>query len=319
MKEKVVLLTGASGFIGKAIQKNLGDNNRIFGFRSIKYDLMNLNDCKKVLNDSNPDVVIHAAAWYGGIQFNKIHLAQMYYKNILMNTYLLEACREYAEKKKNLIVLAIGSACAYPGYKDGFLHESDLFDGPLNDSVLTYGFIKRALFIQGLSYHLQYGMRIIHPLLANVIGPGDTYEEERAHVVTALVKRFVEAKYKNESQVVIWGTGQAEREFIHVNDVVSGIEFLLDNYKDYKDPINLGTGIGTKISELTEIIKNVTRYSGKIVYDISKPDGTLKKTLNIDRIKKLGWRPKYTIEESIKEVVEDFINTHMKYRHRKNK
>ncbi len=250
---------------------------------------MALDACLRCLLEHPCDVLFHAAAYYGGIGINQTEPAKLYYTNLVMGANLMEAARLANVAK----VVNIGTACSYPGYLEGDLMEEDLWGGPCHASVVNYGLTKKMLAVQGQAYKKQYGLESIHLILTNLYGPGDSYNPDRSHVVAALVRKWVEAEMAGAASIEVWGTGKPIREFIYVEDCADAIVLAAEKYHDVTLPLNIGTGIGTSIRELVETINDVTGFKGKIDWNADKPDGALKKVLDVTRMTRHldGWNP----------------------------
>jgi GDP-L-fucose synthase len=286
--DKKVTVTGGAGFLGKHLVKRLENMGAaVYVPRQRDYNLTNLDAGLKCLLEHPCDVLIHAAAYYGGIGINVNEPASLYYRNLVMGANLMEAARLAKVAK----VVNIGTACSYPGYLEGHLKEDDLWSGPCHASVVNYGLTKKMLAVQGQAYKKQFGLNSIHLILTNLYGPGDSYNPDRSHVVAALVRKWVEADLNKAPSVEVWGTGKAIREFIYVEDCADAIVLAAEKYNDAAMPLNIGTGIGTSIRELAETVHNVSGYQGKMTWNTDKPDGAPLKVLDVTRMKSVldGW------------------------------
>ena len=293
---KRVLVTGGSGFLGRHVVSQLRDQGaQVFAPRSKEYNLTRIEDTMQALNAVSPDIVIHAAANVGGIGYNRLFPAQIFRDNLLMACNILEACARVGIEK----LAIVGSACAYPGEASGDLREEQLLSGPLHPSVACYGLSKRALFIGSEAYRNQYGLNSIFLVITNLYGPWDKYDPNESHVVAALVRRFIEAKEANQPEVICWGTGTPVREFLYVEDCAQAISVAVEKY-DKPGPLNIGTGIGNSIEELAVTTAEVVGYTGEIRWDTTKPDGALRKVLDVTRMKtELDWQPKTSLKEGL--------------------
>jgi len=296
-----IFVPGGSGFVGQAVVRKLKERNLNFLSLSDKEgcDFRNFNQTKELFEKEKPDFVINCAAFVGGIQFGYEHPAEIFYNNILMSTYLMEAAR-LVEVKRFINPI---SNCVYPAHLREF-KEEDLWSGPIHESVLTYATVRKASFIQGWAYNKQYGFDSVHLILPNMYGPHDHFDEIRSHALSALTMKFIEAKRKNLPEVVVWGTGRPIREWLYVEDGAEALVRALDiPYQE--GPINIGKGEGISIKDLSELIKKITGYQGKIVFDASKPDGAPCKIMVAEKMKKIfNWEPKTTLEGGIKKTVE---------------
>lgn len=305
IKYKKIFVPGGDGFLGKSVTSKLKDKK--IGFVSLSlgdsYDFRDFEKTRKLFEKERFDAVINCAAYVGGIQFGYEHPGEIFYNNILMSTFLMEAARLTGAKR---FVNPI-SNCTYPARLTNF-KEEDWWSGPLHESVLAYGFVRRASWVQGWAYKRQYNFDSIHLILPNMYGPGDHFDEVRSHALGALVMKFTEAKRKNLPSVSVWGTGKPIREWLYVED---GAEALLKalEIEPTIEPINIGVGRGVSVLELAELIKQAAGFRGKIVLDESKPDGALCKIMNAGKMKDIfKWTPETSLEDGIKKTVEWYEN-----------
>ncbi len=300
--DKRVTVTGGAGFLGKHLVKRLERMGaKVFVPRRADYNLTALDACMKCLLEHPCDILIHAAAYYGGIGINVTQPASLYYTNLVMGANLFEAARLTKTGK----VVAIGTACSYPGYLEGHLKEEDLWAGPCHASVVNYGLTKKMLAVQAQAYKRQYGLDSIHLILTNLYGPGDSYNPDRSHVVAALVRKWVEAEAAQAPSVEVWGTGKPIREFIYVEDCADAILLAAERYNDATMPLNIGTGVGTSIRELAETVHDVTGFRGKLVWNTDKPDGALMKVLDVARLTAVldGWTAPTNLRDGLAKTV----------------
>lgn len=299
-KNKKVVVTGGAGFLGSHIGtrlENLGAS--VFIPRKNNYDFTTLEACSRCMSDASPDIVIHGAAYYGGIWINQLYPGRIYYENLVMGANIMEAAR-IAEIEK---FIAIGTACSYPGYLEGELSEDKLWDGPPHETVINYGMTKKMMAVQAMAYKKQYDFDAIHLILTNLYGPGDSYNPDRSHVVAALIRKFVEAKLEGSVSVEVWGSGKPIREFIYVEDCADAIVRASQVYKDVT-PLNIGTGIGTSIRELAEIIHEASGFQGKITWNSTKPDGQMKKILDVSRMETaLDWKSGTSLKDGLEKTI----------------
>ncbi len=299
---KRVTVTGGAGFLGQHVVKRLEDfGAQVFVPRQKDYNLTALDSCMRCLLEHPCDVLFHAAAYYGGIGINVNEPAKLYYTNLVMGANLMEAARLAKVDK----FVAVGTACSYPGYLEGELKEADLWAGPCHASVINYGLTKKMMAVQAQAYKRQYGLDSVHLILTNLYGPGDSYNPDRSHVVAALVRKFVEAEQAKAPSVEVWGTGKPIREFIYVEDCADAIVLAAEKYSDCALPLNLGTGIGTTIRELSDAVCEASGYKGKMVWNTDKPDGALKKVLDVTRMKQVldGWMPPTGLKAGLAKTV----------------
>ena len=299
---KKIFVAGGNGFLGKRVVKKLEERNIDYVSLSLRdgSDFRNFDQTKKLFEKERFDAVINCAAFVGGIQYGFEKPGEIFYNNILMSTYLMEAAR--LTKVKRFINPI--SNCSYPYHLTKDFKEEEWWDGPLHESVLVYGFVRKASWVQSWAYYKQYGFKTINLILPNMYGPGDHFDEKRSHALGALIMKLVEANRKNLPSVTVWGTGKPIREWLFVDD---GAEILIRalEIEPTIEPINVGVGKGISIMELAELIKEIVGYEGRIALDKSKPDGTPYKTMDNERLKKIfNWEPPTSLEEGIKKTVE---------------
>ena len=302
LKNKKILVTGGSGFLGRVICKKLEERGaKVLAPRSTEMDLLSRASVENYFYEHDFDFVIHSAAYYGGLGINSTYPADIFYRNTIMYANVLEACAGINLDK----IVLIGTACAFP---DGLeiLKEEDLWSGPVHKSVQNYGAVKKMMQIGLESYNKQHGLNGNHVLLANLYGEWDSYNPERSHVVAALIRKFVEAKMNNDSSVEIWGSGRPIREFLYIQDAAEGIVRATESYDDI-EPMNIGTGIGTSIKGLVELIVEITEYNGEIVANVDKPDGQYKKIFDVTKMRdKLGWGPPTSLANGLIKTINWF-------------
>jgi len=297
-----LLLLGATGFLGGRIARRLTADGVVFVpvSRSLGTDLRDPAQFRAVF-EAHPgiDVVLHAAAFVGGIRFGLAHPGEIYHHNALMNAHLFELAREFGVRR---IVNPI-SNCSYPRDLDRAFREEAWWDGPLDESVLAYGFVRKASYVQSWAYHRQYGLETITLLVPNMYGPGDHFDEVRSHALGALVMRIARAERLGQPEVVVWGSGRPVREWLYVDD---GVEAMLRAaaVPHTPDPINIGIGSGVSIRELAEMIRDAVGYRGRLAFDPSQPDGAPYKVMDVERCDAVfGWRPRTALAEGLAETV----------------
>ena len=262
-----------------------------------KYDLRKYEDCLAVSRKG--DVIIHLAANVGGIGYNREFPATLFDDNILMGTFMMMAARAAKVEK----YVAMGTICAYPKFTPIPFKEENLWNGYPEETNAPYGLAKKMQLVQAEAYKQQYGFNAIFLLPVNLYGPGDNFDPKSSHVIPALIRKFVEAKKKNNSEVIVWGTGKASREFLYVDDAAEAIVSATEKYNKAL-PVNLGAGREIKIKELVELIKEYTGYQGKIVWDKEKPDGQPRRMLDTSRAKKeFGFSAKTSFEKGLKDTI----------------
>jgi GDP-L-fucose synthase len=295
-----ILVTGATGFLGKRVCKKL-DKRRLEYVRtslSLGTDLRECGRCDRLWAEVKPDVVLHCASYVGGIQFGMKNQAKIFRNNLLMSVNLLENCAKYKVKR---LVNPI-SNCAYPGDATCF-KETEFWDGPLHETVRTYGAVRKLSQIGAEAYQKQYGLDTINLVLSNMYGPEDHFEEERSHALGALVMKMVEAKRKDAASVTVWGSGAPVREWLYVDDGAEAMVRAI-NIPSYADIINIGANKGISVKDLAVMIKEITAYRGELIFDAEKPDGAPHKTVDgAFGAKMLGWQPETKLEDGIRAAV----------------
>lgn len=299
-----VLVTGATGFLGKRVCMKLEEKGIDFcrTSKSMGVDLRERDQTFALFAKEKPDHVLNCAAYVGGIQFGYKHFAELFSNNLLMTVNLLEAAREFRVRR---FVNPI-SNCAYPA-KATLFKEDEFWDGPLHESVMVYGFVRKAFWVGSWAYQYQYGLDIVNIILSNMYGPGDHFEEERSHALGALIMKMVKARENNEPTVMVWGTGKPVREWLHVDDGTEAMIRSLDIPK-YVDPINIGVASGISIRDMALLIKELTGYQGELKFDPSKPDGADYKTVEGSRGEKIfGWKPGIRFEDGVKSTIDWYL------------
>ncbi|MEW6376168.1 MAG: GDP-L-fucose synthase [Thermodesulfobacteriota bacterium] len=291
-----IYVAGHTGLIGSAMVRKL----RSFGYSNIltkthkEMDLIQNEKVKEFFEKENPQYVFLAAAKVGGIYANNTYPADFVYENLMIQTNVIDLSYRYGVKK----LLFLVSSCVYPKMCQQPMKEEYLMTGPLEPTNEPFGIAKLAGMKMCQAYNRQYGTNFISAIPANVYGINDHFDEE-GHVVASLIKKFHEAKVKGEEYVTIWGTGRPKREFLYADDLAKACIFLMDHYQE-NEPINVGTGVGTSVSELAELMKDVAEFKGSIHYDHTKPDGNPVRLLDIEKIKALGWSAKVPLEEGLR-------------------
>jgi GDP-L-fucose synthase len=300
---QLVLLTGARGFFGRRIAEALGDHGfEVAAPGRPEFDLLDAASVERALDAIRPSFIVHSAAYYGGLGICVAEPAQIFHRNVLMSVNLLNAAARHDVGR----FMAIGSACAYASSIAGDMSEAAFWDGALHPSVEAYGFTKKVLQVGLNAYGKQFGLKGQLPLVTNLYGEHDVFGEYRSHVVAALIKKFADAVQQGTKEVVCWGTGSPVREFIYVGDAAEAVARLLKT--DYFEPVNIGTGVGTSIKELAELVARFTDFTGDIVWDGTKPDGVGRKVLNVARMKEvLGWTPPTSLEDGLRQTIRWYL------------
>lgn len=301
-KDKRVCVTGGAGFLGsfvleKLAQRGAGD---VFVPRIEDYDLTKLEDQDRMLDDAQPDLIIHLAALAGGIGANRDAPAEFFYKNLMMGVPLMHKAWEKGVGK----FVAIGTICAYPKFTPIPFKEENLWEGYPEETNAPYGLAKKMLLVQAQAYREQYGFNAIYLLPVNLYGPRDNFNLETSHVIPALIRKCIEAQQRGDDHIEVWGTGSPTREFLYAGDAAEGILLAAENY-DGPEPVNLGSGMEISIKDLVELIVELTGFEGEIVWDTSKPDGQPRRALDVQRAENyFGFKAKVPFEEGLRRTIE---------------
>ena len=300
-----IFVTGHRGMVGSALvrafKKQSSDNQLLLANRD-ELDLLDQASVEKFIERERPDVVINAAAKVGGIHANNTYPADFIYQNLLVNTNLIHSAWKYGVNR----FLNLGSSCIYPRACQQPIKEEYLLTGPLEKTNEAYALAKIAGLEMTRHYRNQYDVLFHSGMPTNLYGPGDNYHSENSHVLPAMIRRFHEAKEANADEVVIWGTGKPRRELMHVDDLASGVLFIL-GLEQPPDWVNLGTGIDHSILEIAELVKQVTGFQGRIVKDLTKQDGMPVKRLDVTLVNSLGWKASMPLEKGVQSTYEDFL------------
>jgi GDP-L-fucose synthase len=268
--------------------------------RKRDYDLVERSACRRLVEDSRADVVVHLAARVGGIGANRENPGSFFFDNLMMGVQLIEECRLKGIAK----VVTVGTICSYPKLTPVPFREEEIWNGYPEETNAPYGLAKKMLLVQGQAYRAQYGMSIIHLLPVNLYGPGDNFDPTSSHVIPALIKKFQDAIDRKEDSVEVWGTGAASREFLYVEDAARGIGLATDRY-DGPEPVNIGAGFEIRIRDLVELLGRLMGFTGTIAWDPSKPDGQPRRCLDTSRAERLfGFRASVGFEDGLKRTIE---------------
>ncbi len=330
IKNKKILVTGGSGFLGSHVVENLitrgvpRKNITVSRSKDVSFaktharvtddspenlgvdviygvDLRNDEDCKKVLKGQ--ELVIHLAAKVGGIGFNQEKPGELFYDNIVMGARMIDAAYHMGIEK----IVVLGTVCAYPKFAPVPFMEKDLWNGYPEETNAPYGLAKKALLTQSQAYRAEYGFNSIFLLPVNLYGPRDSFDPRKSHVIPALIKKVADAKVQGESFVELWGTGKATREFLYVEDAAEGIVLALLHYEK-SDPVNLGSGTEISIKNLIYTISRLMDYKGEIRWDRSMPDGQPRRMLDTSRAKReFGFEATTGFEDGLKKTIEWYI------------
>lgn len=302
-KTDKIYIAGHRGMVGSAIVRKLqkeGFNNLLLR-TSAELDLRNQQAVQNFMQQQKPDHVFVAAAKVGGILANNTYRAEFIYENIMIQSNIIHAAWMNGVRK----LMFLGSSCIYPKLAPQPLKEEYLLTGELESTNEPYAIAKIAGIKMCDAYRSQYGCNFISVMPTNLYGPNDNYSLETSHVLPALIRKFHEAKLKNQPAVVMWGTGQPRREFLHADDLADACYFLMQYYNE-PGFVNIGTGEDITIKDLALLIRDVVGYTGNIEHDLSKPDGTPRKLMNVQKLHNLGWKAQIGLHEGISKVYQEF-------------
>jgi GDP-L-fucose synthase len=298
-----ILVAGATGLAGSAIIREFNRIGQpVIGISSKELDLRNRQLTFEYLHDLRPSVVIDAAAKVGGIHANNSHPVEFLSSNIQIQTNLMDAA--HSAKVERFIFL--GSNCIYPKNSPQPIKEEFILSGTLEPTNSAYAVAKLAGIELIKSYRKEFGHKWFSVMPINLYGPNDNFDLESSHVFPALIRKFADAVKHGNDEVIIWGSGNPRREFLHVDDLAKALIVCLEKY-DSDEHINIGTGSDLSIKELAEMIAKIADFKGDIVWDRLKEDGTLRKLLDIQKITKLGWKPEVSLEQGIKSTIDWYL------------
>lgn len=300
-KNAKIFVAGHRGLVGSSIVRHLaasGHGNLLTRTRA-ELDLTNQTAVEQFFAAERPEYVFLAAAKVGGILANSELPAEFIRDNLLIQTNVIDAAWRHGVRKLEFL----GSSCVYPKFARQPITEDQLLAAPLEPTNEAYAVAKIAGIGMCKAYRLQHGFPAISLMPTNLYGPGDNFDPKNSHVLSALLRRFHEAKESGAPSVTVWGSGQPRREFLHVDDLAAAAVFLMENY-DAGQIINVGTGKDISIAELSELIREIVGYQGKIVFDTNRPDGTPRKLLDVSRLDAMGWKPQIGLREGIESTYE---------------
>ncbi len=301
MEQGKIYVAGHRGMVGSAIVRKLNEegHHNIITATSRELDLRSQQAVDEFFEREKPDYVFLAAARVGGIHANNVYRAEFIYDNLMIQSNVIHAAYKAGVKK----LLFLGSSCIYPKLAPQPLKEDYLLTDALEPTNEPYAIAKIAGVKMCEAYRSQYGCDFISAMPTNLYGPNDNYDLNNSHVLPALLRKFHTAKVNNSPNVEVWGTGSPRREFLHVDDLATACLYLMDHYSEAQ-LVNIGTGEDLSIKELALTIKGIVGYEGELKFDTSKPDGTPRKLLDVDKIHRLGWQHKIELEEGIRGVYE---------------
>jgi GDP-L-fucose synthase len=301
LQDKKVMVSGGAGFLGRFLVGKLRDRgcSDIFVPLAGDYDLVRMEDVERAYAAADPDIVIHLAALVGGIGANLENPGPFFYNNLMMGVQMMEVGRRRGIEK----FVALGTICSYPKFAPVPFKEQDLWNGYPEETNAPYGLAKKMLLVQAQAYRQQYGFNAIFLMPVNLYGPGDNFDPRTSHVIPALIGRCLEARELGHDEVVVWGSGEASREFLYVEDCAEAIVLATERYEK-SEPVNIGAGFEITIRELAELVAALIGFEGRIVWDTSKPDGQPRRMLDVERAElEFGFKAKTTLREGLARTI----------------
>ncbi|MFZ4985185.1 MAG: GDP-L-fucose synthase family protein [Blastocatellia bacterium] len=297
-----VVVTGGAGFLGSYVTRRLRERGveEIFVPRSSDYDLVAIDQVRRLYDDARPDLVIHMAAVVGGIGANRANPGRYFHDNLMMGVQLIEEARRRAIPK----FVALGTICAYPKFTPVPFREEDLWNGYPEETNAPYGLAKKMMLVQSQAYREQYGYNSIFLLPVNLYGPRDNFDLGSSHVIPALIRKCLEAIDLKSDRIVGWGSGNVTREFLHAEDCAEGIVLASERYNS-SEPVNLGSGFEISIRDLARKIADLTGFSGEITWDETQPDGQPRRCLDVSRAaREFGFRARIGFDEGLRQTID---------------
>lgn len=307
-KDRRVCVTGGAGFLGSYLVARLKQEGcfSIFIAQSSEFDLRDKTAIRRLYDVAQPNVVIHLAAVVGGLGANRENPGRYFYDNLIMGAELMEEARKRGVEK----LVALGTVCAYPKHTPVPFREENLWNGYPEETNAPYGLAKKMMLVQSQAYREQYGFNSIFLLPVNLYGPRDNFDSRSSHVIPALIRKCFEAVDRHEPQIVIWGTGDATREFLHADDCARGIILAAEHYNS-SEPVNIGSGFEISIRDLAHLIARLTSFRGDFVWDSTKPEGQPRRRLDVSRAnERFGFVAEIPFEEGLRQTVKWYRALH---------